>query len=60
LPPRLKGEPPLSSGPLKGVTLNMSDLSREFYEELEWDPRTGVPRKEALERLGLEDVAKAL
>jgi aldehyde:ferredoxin oxidoreductase len=60
LPPRLTGEPPLSSGPLKGVTLNMSDLSREFYEELEWDPLTGVPRKEALERLGLEDFIKAL
>jgi aldehyde:ferredoxin oxidoreductase len=60
LPPRLKGEPPLSSGPLKGVTLNMSDLSREFYEELGWDPQTAVPRKEVLERLGLEDVVKAL
>ena len=57
---RLKGEPPLSSGPLKGVTLNMEDLAREFYEELQWDPKTAVPRKEALERLGLQDVAKAL
>jgi aldehyde:ferredoxin oxidoreductase len=60
LPPRLTGEPPLSSGPLKGVTLNMSELAREFYEELEWDPQTAVPRKEALERLGLQDVAKGL
>jgi aldehyde:ferredoxin oxidoreductase len=56
----LKGEPPLSAGPLRGITLNMADLSREFYEELHWDPKTAVPRKEALERLGLGDVAKAL
>jgi aldehyde:ferredoxin oxidoreductase len=57
---RLKGEPSLAAGPLRGITLNMGDLAREFYEELQWDPETAVPRKEALERLGLADVAKAL
>ncbi len=57
---RLKGKPPLSAGPLKGITLNMEALARDFYEELQWDPETAVPRKEALEKLGLGDIAESL
>ncbi len=53
---RLKGQPPLQSGPLKGITLNMDELSRGFYQELQWDPETAAPSMEALEKLGLEDV----
>ena len=26
---------------------------REYYELLNWDPETGIPRPEALQRLGL-------
>ena len=57
---RLKGEPPLSAGPLKGITLNMDDLAREYYEELHWDPETAVPRKEAIEKLGLGEISESL
>ena len=57
---RLKGKPPLSAGPHKGISLNMEALAREFYEELQWDPETAVPRKEALEKLGLGEIAESL
>lgn len=57
---RLTGQPPLHAGPLKGVSLNMTELSRQFYSELGWDPETAVPRREALERLGLGEVADVL
>lgn len=50
----------MAGAPLKGITLNMLRLSREFYQELDWDPETAVPMKEALERLGLKGVARAL
>ena len=60
LPDRLIGKPPLAAGPLKNTSVDMDDLARSFYEELGWDMTTAIPGRQALERLGLEDVAQVL
>jgi len=60
IPPRVIGIPPLSDGPLKGVTVdNMTEI-REFYEEMGWNPETGIPTKKRLLELGLDEAAAAL
>jgi len=55
---RARGEPPLEYGPHKGVTLRSEEAQRLFYEAFGWDPETGKPRKEVLEKLGLNEVIK--
>jgi len=53
LPDRMSGRPPMTDGPLAGVTIDMDPLVREFYQSMGWDEKSGVPQKEELERLGL-------
>jgi aldehyde:ferredoxin oxidoreductase len=60
IPGRLIGSPPLEAGPLAGVTVDIDTQVREYLEEMGWDPVTGVPEKETLEELGLDNVAVAL
>ncbi len=53
---------PLPSGPYAGRTIDkekFEEAKREYYEKVGWDSN-GVPRKEELERLGLDDVYKKL
>ncbi len=57
---RMLGRPPKKVGPRAGATLDPDELSREYYEAMGWDPKTGKPSKKALLELGLNDVAKAL
>ena len=49
----------LSSGPVKDTTVPagpyMEQWYNEYYELLDWDPKTGVPTSHSLERLGLRD-----
>ncbi|MGQ4870820.1 MAG: aldehyde ferredoxin oxidoreductase family protein [Candidatus Thorarchaeota archaeon] len=53
LPERLTKEPaPL--GPPKGQVVELNEMLDEYYEQRGWDPETGVPRDETLERLGLK------
>jgi len=59
LHPRALGEPALNYGPLKGVTLPMTELSRRFAKAMGWD-ESGRPRKERLLELGLNDVVAEL
>jgi aldehyde:ferredoxin oxidoreductase len=60
LPDRMMGVPPKKAGPRQGITLKKEDLSKEYYEEMDWDTRTGKPSRERLVELGLADVAKVL
>lgn len=55
IPKRLLGEGDglLPDGPLKGVTVPLHDLRRDYYEAMGWDPETGHLAKERAERLGL-------
>jgi aldehyde:ferredoxin oxidoreductase len=62
LPPRVLGEPPLAGGGTKGVTIldNEQQLGG-YYSAMGWNPETGVPMRQTLERLGLgfaSDVAE--
>ncbi|MGD2147869.1 MAG: aldehyde ferredoxin oxidoreductase family protein [Anaerolineae bacterium] len=51
------GHPPLESGPLAGVSIDLETQKQEFYQVRGWDVETGVPLKETLVALGLNDVA---
>ena len=53
-PKRALGEPPLKSGPTKGITLDLNILVKEYLEENGWDPQTTVPKYETLKNLGIE------
>ncbi|MFC1838306.1 aldehyde ferredoxin oxidoreductase family protein [Thermodesulfobacteriota bacterium] len=58
---RATGEPPLTEGPLKGVTINIKDLIDQFCEAVDWDRSTLRPTRESLESLGgLENVVEDL
>jgi len=57
VPDRMIGSPPLQSGPLAGVTVDLDTQVREYLEAMGWDPESGIPKKETLERLGLDFVA---
>jgi len=56
LPDRLIGKPPLVAGPSAGVTIDIDTLVKEYYEAMGWNPQTGVPARERLEKLGLAEV----
>lgn len=61
LPRRCIGEPPLTEGPLKGVTVNRAKLAEQFFENAGWDKKTMIPTRESLEALGgMDDVIQDL
>jgi aldehyde:ferredoxin oxidoreductase len=60
LPPRMWE--PVKEGPLKGFALGREeweDLLDQYYRAHDWG-ENGVPTRESLEKLGLEDVANEL
>ena len=50
---RAQGKEPLIKGPLKGITLDMDFLRKEFFDTVGWDQATGGPTKRKLKELGL-------
>ena len=61
LPNRVTGHPPFETGPLAGISLDMDILARAHFRRMEWDPETGRPSRELLERLGgLDEVVTDL
>ena len=55
LPKRMLGEPPLPSGPLKGVTLSKHRAQlASHWRAFGWDSLTGVPLPETVARLGID------
>ncbi|QSX09117.1 aldehyde ferredoxin oxidoreductase family protein [Alkalibacter rhizosphaerae] len=60
IPSRSVGKPPLTAGPLEGVTVDNERLGENFFEHVGWDKETGKPSKEVLEQLGLDFVAEDL
>jgi aldehyde:ferredoxin oxidoreductase len=54
VPGRLVGEPPLSEGNVKGVTVDYKTLHREYLEACGWDVHTTIPTEDALRDLGME------
>lgn len=55
---RAIGNPPLTAGPLANVTVDNDRLADNFFAYVGWDRVTGVPSLDALEKLGLEEVAR--
>ena len=60
IPLRAYGKPPLPDGPTAGIEVQIDELMREALEDFGWTLDAAKPRREVLERLGLEDVAKDL
>jgi len=58
LPKRFLKEP-LKEGGAQGQVVELEPMLKEYYEYMKWD-ENGVPRKEALEELGLLDYAGKL
>ena len=61
--PRRFLEEPIPEGPSKGMHTDEPTLNKmldEFYGLKGWDRRTGIPTKEKLARMGLEDVVTVL
>lgn len=58
---RMEGNPPLTEGPLAGVTVDTELIADNFYGVLGWDKETGMIPKEVLESYGgMEHVIAAL
>jgi aldehyde:ferredoxin oxidoreductase len=53
LPARLLNEPK-PDGPTKGAVVPLEELKDSFYNAMGYDPATGNPTPEVLERLGIE------
>ncbi len=58
LPARAKGDPPLDTGPLKEVSLDVDAMVREYFRAMGYDETTGVPTGELLESLGLAEIVR--
>ncbi|MBS3795521.1 MAG: aldehyde ferredoxin oxidoreductase family protein [Candidatus Thorarchaeota archaeon] len=54
LPKRLT-EQAAPTGPSKGQTVELDDMLEEYYEERGWDLESGLPTRETLRRLSLEE-----
>ena len=57
---RLIGLPPLTAGPLAGVTIDLDTQVKDYLEAMGWDTETGVPTKETLQNVDLDFVAADL
>jgi aldehyde:ferredoxin oxidoreductase len=52
-PERAMGNPPLETGPTKGVKVDIQTMLREYFEAAGFDEETGLPSREVLESLHL-------
>jgi aldehyde:ferredoxin oxidoreductase len=59
LPSRAVGDPPMVSGPLKGIKVPIVELEESFAKAMGWDEQ-GRPLQERLKALGLVQVAEEL
>jgi aldehyde:ferredoxin oxidoreductase len=61
LPERVRGHPPLDDGPTAGVTIDLALQNRAFYEAMHWDPQTGLPAAQRIQKVGaIDDVYQDL
>ena len=59
LPRRFTHEP-MPSGPSRGQTVNLGPMLDEYYALYGWDKDTGIPTRQCLIDLGLEEFARDL
>ncbi|KJS19690.1 MAG: hypothetical protein VR72_17680 [Clostridiaceae bacterium BRH_c20a] len=55
MPGRAYGNPPLTGGPLKDITIDLDTMAKEYYGGQQWD-KSGKPTTERLKKLGLDFV----
>ena len=61
LSPRMEGKPPMTEGPLEGVTVDTEQMADNFFKALRWDVETSMIPKDVLESYGgMESVIEAL
>ncbi len=53
VPGRLVGEPPLTEGNVKNITIDYRTMSHELLEAIGWDTETTVPHAETLRELDM-------
>jgi len=53
MPGRIVGEPPLTEGNVKNITVDYKTLASEFLQRLGWDTTTTVPGADSLRKLGM-------
>lgn len=58
--PRLLEAPPTGKAKGKSIAPYLREMILEYYRLMDWDPETGIPRPEVLQRLGLESAAVSL
>ena len=58
LPGRLSGRPAMAEGPLSGITIDVDNLKREYFQSMGWDPESGEPQQATLEELGLKQLIR--
>jgi len=51
---RAIGKTPLTTGPLKGVTVDIDDLQKRFFNLLDWEAATGGPSVVKQKELGID------
>jgi len=51
--PRAVGDPPSTEGGNRGRRAPFRELTSLYWEEMGWDPKTGIPTEETIEALGL-------
>jgi aldehyde:ferredoxin oxidoreductase len=56
VPGRMIGEPPLTEGNVKGVTVDLKSLNKEYLTKLGWDIHTSVPTEAKLRELGMDSL----
>ena len=54
IPDRALGRPALKDGPLKGKSLDIESLQKEFFKTAGWDYVTGGPTREKMKELGID------
>ncbi len=56
MPIRVSGKPPLTAGILKGITLDLENLKKQYYEAMDFDVNTGEINKDRIITLGMQDI----
>jgi aldehyde:ferredoxin oxidoreductase len=53
---RVKGDPPLTGGALKGITLDIEEMVRLTWKNFGWNEKTGVPEEKLTDELRLKEL----
>ena len=53
---RALGKTPLTKGPLKGATVDMDRLMKDFFDTVGWDLVSGGPTPEKMKELGIDSL----